>query len=141
MESALGVPVCIDEQPVGALIIGWRRPRAVSGEEQRLVLALADQVAGAVVQTQLYDETYRQRTFPQNLINHTPAGIVAFTCPSFACARPAASICNSSTSLSQRHRPLIGRRLNEFLPQAAESGIQAIFEQVPGGPAVYHQRV
>jgi signal transduction histidine kinase/CheY-like chemotaxis protein len=131
VESALGVPVCIDEQPIGALIIGWRRPRAVSGEEQRLVLTLADQVAGAVVQTQLYEETYRQRHFLQSLINHTPAGIVAFTLPDFRVREVNRFYLQFlDEPFRSGTRPLQGLRLAEFLPQAGESGIQAIFDRV-----------
>jgi PAS domain-containing protein len=131
VESALGVPVCIDEQPIGALIIGWRRPRAVSGEEQRLVLTLADQVAGAVVQTQLYEETYRQRNFLQNLINHTPAGIVAFTLPDFRVREVNRFYLQFlDEPFRSGTRPLQGLHLTEFLPQAGESGIQAIFDRV-----------
>jgi signal transduction histidine kinase/CheY-like chemotaxis protein len=134
VESALGVPVCIDDQAIGALILGWRRPRAVSGEEQRLVLALADQVAGAVAQTQLYEETYRQRNFLQNLINHAPAGIVAFTLPDFRVREVNRFYLQFlEEPFRSGSRPLQGVRLDEFLPQATESGVQAIFDRVAAG--------
>ena len=46
---AIGVPLLIEQRPVGALIVGWREDHAIPPSEQRLLQTVADQVAGVVI--------------------------------------------------------------------------------------------
>jgi PAS domain S-box-containing protein len=128
---AIGVPLLIEQRPVGALIVGWREDHEIPPAEQRLLETLADQVAGVVIQMRLSEEAGRQRTFLERLIHHAPAGILALSAPDWRVREV------NRFALQFLDEPfrsgaesLYGRSLDEFLPQARESGILAMLEQV-----------
>jgi signal transduction histidine kinase/DNA-binding response OmpR family regulator len=76
-------------------------------------------------------QTEADSRFLQILLTHVPAGIVAFSVPDFRVRQVSPFYLQL---LDEPFRsgtvPLVGRRLSQFIPQAAESGIQGIFEAV-----------
>ncbi len=54
LRSALAVPLRSHEQPLGALMVANRAPRIFTGEEVTLLTSLANQVAVAVTNAELY---------------------------------------------------------------------------------------
>ena len=79
----------------------------------------------------LSEEAGRQRTFLERLIHHAPAGIIAVSVPDWRVREV------NRFALQFLDEPfrsgavsLYGRSLDEFFPQARESGILAMLEQV-----------
>ncbi len=58
--SWLGVPMLIGDRVVGVISVQAYRPRAYGEEEERLLSTIADQVAVAVENARLYEETRRR---------------------------------------------------------------------------------
>jgi diguanylate cyclase (GGDEF)-like protein/PAS domain S-box-containing protein len=66
--SWLGVPMQIGEQVIGVICVQAYRPNAYSEEEERLLSTIADQVAVAVENARLYEET-RRRALEQETVS------------------------------------------------------------------------
>ncbi len=74
--SWLGVPMRIGDRVVGVISVQAYRPHAYGEEEQVLLSTIADQVAVAVENARLYDETHRRLAREQRLneLAHTLGG-------------------------------------------------------------------
>ena len=141
VETGLGVPLAFADG--GGRAPGRLAPHTVTPIEQRLVQVLAEQVISTITLARLYEETGRQHSFLESIIQHVPAGIVAFDLPDFRVREV------NRFYLQFLDKPfrsetvdLHGRRLEEFIPGAAESGVLG---DLPARGrqwrVVHHQRV
>jgi PAS domain S-box-containing protein len=137
-KAFFGVPLTIGARTFGAMTIGYRRLRSISARDLRLAATLADQAAVALEQGRLYTQARRQTHFLENIIQHVPAGIVVLTADDFRVVEANRFYLQFlDEPFRSGTRPLVGARVEEFLPQAEEAGILAIFRQVAAGAAYY----
>ncbi|HUS14038.1 MAG TPA: histidine kinase dimerization/phospho-acceptor domain-containing protein, partial [Chloroflexia bacterium] len=131
VETAAGTPLCREDAVVGVLVVAWRTPHEVSADEERLLVSLADQVTAAMAQGQLAEESGRQRAFLERLIQHVPAGIIAFTVPDLRVSEVNPFYLQFlDEPFRSGARDLHGLPVTEFIPQVAESGLLDLFRRV-----------
>jgi signal transduction histidine kinase len=73
IRSFMHVPIKIGEQVFGVFNVNYVTPRAFSGDDQRLFLALAQQAALAIENARLYEETRQRLAESQSLQRVTTA--------------------------------------------------------------------
>jgi PAS domain S-box-containing protein len=66
--SLLGVPILLEETPVGVLVVGSRRRRDFTDDEVALTEALATSAAAAIRNAQLYEATQQQLRQTETLL-------------------------------------------------------------------------
>lgn len=140
-KAFIGVPLSIGGRTFGALTVGYRRPHTISPRDLDLATTLADQAAVALEQGRLYTQARQQTHFLENIIQHVPAGIVVFT-PEFRVREVNRFFLQFlDEPFRSGTRPLVGTMLDEFMPQAEESGLLASFRQAiaTGQPVFLHE--
>jgi len=70
LASAIGVPLLLDEQVIGALIATSIEPRAFSGEDVNQLNAFADQAVVAVKNARLYEQLVQEQRETERVYQH-----------------------------------------------------------------------
>ena len=131
VRTAVAVPLISAGPAHGVLLIGWRTLHPPSAADGQAVPALAREIAGALGQHAGGAPPSNQQAFLESLIAHVPAGIVSLSTPDFRVRQVNPFYLQFlDEPFRSGAQSLIGRRLDEFIPQARESGVQAIFENV-----------
>src|SRR5205823_4037710 len=66
--SFLGVPLLLEDQPVGILTVATREPRVFAPDEVRLVEALANSASVAIWNARLWEQTQQRLSETQTLL-------------------------------------------------------------------------
>ncbi len=130
-KAFFGVPICSGARAFGALTVGYRHARQISAQDLRLASTLADQASVALEQGRLYTQAQQQTRFLENVIQHVPAGIVVVSADEFRVLEVNRFYLQFlEEPFRSGARLLVGATVEEFLPQAEEAGIIAMFRRV-----------
>ncbi len=142
VRTALAVPLIGASTTHGVLLVGWRTRRSLSATDGQAVATLVRAIGSTLDRQADTLPPTTQQTFLESLIAHTPAGIVSFSVPDFRVRQVNPFYLQLlDEPFRSGAQPLLGRQLAEFIPQAVESGVQAIFESVAanGQPATLNE--
>ncbi|MDQ2805499.1 MAG: response regulator [Chloroflexota bacterium] len=130
VRTALAVPLASAGPAHGVLLIAWRTLHPPTAADGQAVPPLAREIA-ATLEQQAAAAPAPQQAFLESLIAHVPAGIVSFSVPDFRVRQANPFFLQFlDEPFRSGARPVLGLQLAEFIPQARESGVQAIYENV-----------
>lgn len=72
----VGVPICYRNQCIGTVALLDKRPRRFSNRQITLLETLSSQLAPAILNAQIYEETARERALLETIINANHDGII-----------------------------------------------------------------
>ena len=142
--SALAVPLMRGGQPLGAVIVGSRRPRKWSEHEIELAGVLGNGVAVAVSQVQESAAERAQRAFFEKVIEDFPGVLVVLAPPDFRVVRANSRLSKSLPEPYRSGEPVVGRTLRELTPnegnERSESMMSVLRSVAESGEAISVQQ-
>lgn len=131
VRTALAVPLASAAATHGVLLIAWRTLYAPTLADGQAIQALAHEIATTLEQHTTIAAPPAQQTFLESLIAQMPAGILSFSAPDLRVRQVNPFYLQFlDEPFRSGAESVIGRRLDEFIPQALGSAVQAIFAEV-----------